>query len=292
MSAGLVLITVIVILYGVFMNKTYSTALLAAVFLSVGFSGSDAYGQSGKLYINPMPLAGTDVPEPMQDELMPPIDVTAQKVSDERALLNSIVVPEPDSDYFDAPTEVSEPVEAPDAADLMPPVTSADESADEYEQWAAEQRGKYGSAQNNARMQAEPADDLTPVSAEAPRSAPTAINRLSTSPELTAKVNEITQDDYGQAQPLAAQMDWNALEGSSIRQVLQTWSSSADVRLMWLHENDFAVLNPFIMRSTYERAVQKMLDQYQDNHVRPVATLHIDPETGTKTLVVRVVEGQ
>lgn len=291
------------------MNKTHSSALLAAVFLSIGFSPADGYAQSGKLHINPTPLDIETVREPAQDDLMMPIDVTEQKISEERALLDSIVVPEPESDYFaTVPTEVSEPVEQPDAAGLVPHA----DNVDEYERWAAEERAKYSKSMN---AKAEPSvdvsdDDMMPVTAVEPRKEPQALtaqeqeqrlqrpaeynpeDRLSSSPELVAQVNEISSEDYGQAQPLAAQMDWNALEGNSIRHVLQGWSSSADVRLVWRSESDFAVVHPFIMRSTYERAVQKLLDQYQDSQVRPVATLHINPDTNVKTLIVRKVEGQ
>lgn len=254
------------------MNTKYSLPLLFSVCLSFGFSGQPAVAQQGKIVINPTPLANSPIAEPSQDDLLAPIDVTEQKLRQERALLNSVVVPEPGSDYFSkdsgkATETLPEPVEmeedivsAPTDEPLSPPLNDVQE----YERWAAEQKQKY-----SKREEAVPSE-ITPMEVDAvPPPMPV---------EARAPVG-------------VQQLNWNALEGNSIRQVLQGWSAIANVELIWQSENDFAVLNPFIMSATYERAVQKLLDQYQDNQVRPVATLHIDPETNVKTLVVRVVEG-
>ncbi|MCB9981367.1 MAG: TcpQ domain-containing protein [Rhodospirillales bacterium] len=86
-------------------------------------------------------------------------------------------------------------------------------------------------------------------------------------------------------------VQWRALEGQNIRQTLEQWSQAADVALIWDNVNAFAVLEPFEIRGDYEQAVQMLLDQYMRSDVRPVATLHLDPENQQKTLVVRIVEG-
>ena len=80
---------------------------------------------------------------------------------------------------------------------------------------------------------------------------------------------------------------WTALQGANISQVLGIWSRQADVELIWDTPNAFAVLESLEIGGTYEEAVQGLLDQYKDNQVRPVATLHVEPESGRKTLIVQ-----
>ena len=84
---------------------------------------------------------------------------------------------------------------------------------------------------------------------------------------------------------------WRALEGANIRQVLEEWTQDAGVELIWDNQNAFAVLDSFEMQAPFEKAVQILLDQYQESQVRPVATLHVDPQTREKTLIVRVLDG-
>ena len=85
--------------------------------------------------------------------------------------------------------------------------------------------------------------------------------------------------------------NWKALEGENIEQVLVKWASDAGVVLLWEDSSSFAVLAPLEVRGNFEQAVQQLLDQYQNNQVRPLATLHIDPDTHEKTMVVRVQDG-
>ena len=84
---------------------------------------------------------------------------------------------------------------------------------------------------------------------------------------------------------------WNALEGANIERVLTEWSNMEGVELIWNNENKFAVLESFDMETSYEQAVQSLLDQYKEDQVRPVARLHVSPESGQKTLVVEVLSG-
>ncbi|MCB9983199.1 MAG: TcpQ domain-containing protein [Rhodospirillales bacterium] len=88
-----------------------------------------------------------------------------------------------------------------------------------------------------------------------------------------------------------AGLHWRAMEGQNIRQTLEQWSQDEDAEFLWENQHAFAVLEPFEIRGSYEQAVQKLLNQYQSSDVRPVATLHVNPQNQRKTLVVRVVEG-
>ncbi len=84
---------------------------------------------------------------------------------------------------------------------------------------------------------------------------------------------------------------WKALEGANIRQVLEAWSREEGTALIWDSEDAFAVLQSFEARGPFHSAVKNLLDQYQGSEVRPVAVLHVDPESSEKTLVVRVLSG-
>lgn len=93
--------------------------------------------------------------------------------------------------------------------------------------------------------------------------------------------------------PSAASGDdvWKALEGANIRQVLEKWANEAGVVVLWEDNNAFAVLESFEQSGSFEGAVQRLLDQYKNDQVRPLATLHVDPNTQEKTMVVRVQDG-
>ena len=84
------------------------------------------------------------------------------------------------------------------------------------------------------------------------------------------------------------QKSWQANEGDSIRSVLQGWAASENIELVWDSMNEFAVLGTFTMDSSFEAAVQGLLDQYLEGEVRPVARLHYDPSSQDKILIVQV----
>ena len=92
-------------------------------------------------------------------------------------------------------------------------------------------------------------------------------------------------------QSQSSSVPFRALEGSNIYQVLDAWAKDENVELLWDSDNSFAVLETFETEAPFEAAVRDLLDQYRDNHVRPVATLHVDPTSQQKTLVVRVLNG-
>ncbi len=98
----------------------------------------------------------------------------------------------------------------------------------------------------------------------------------------------MVQASVGHAEFYAPMQDWAAKEGQSIRSVLQDWSYRANVDLVWDSRNEFAVLDGFTQKSAYEHAVKALLDQYENDQVRPVAQLHIDPATQERVLVVQV----
>ncbi len=121
---------------------------------------------------------------------------------------------------------------------------------------------------------------------------------ISAAPVPTQEVASIAQPEeitWASARPeaaaamKAATMDgaWNADEGASVRDVLSSWSSRAGVRLIWENSRQFEVREPVDQGGAYEAAVQALLDQYADDGVRPLATLHLDPQSGERALVIR-----
>lgn len=81
---------------------------------------------------------------------------------------------------------------------------------------------------------------------------------------------------------------WEASEGMSVRQVLSQWCAQSGVRLIWDNPSDFSVKDDVSVDGAYEAAVQALLDQYQDDNARPLATLHLDPNSGERALVINV----
>lgn len=80
---------------------------------------------------------------------------------------------------------------------------------------------------------------------------------------------------------------WSAPVGSSLQQVLTTWSKQAGVELEWQANQGFAVRLPVSLNGSYEQALEEILNQYSDEKVRPNAQLNNDPVTGRRTLFVQ-----
>ena len=80
---------------------------------------------------------------------------------------------------------------------------------------------------------------------------------------------------------------WNAPAGSSLQQVLAIWSRQAGVELIWESNEGFAVKAPVSMNGSYEDALQKLLNQYVSDSVRPAAQLNNDPISGRRVLLVQ-----
>lgn len=91
-----------------------------------------------------------------------------------------------------------------------------------------------------------------------------------------------------QAKIPAMHEEWVAAPGSNIQSILDQWSSKAGVAIVWQSYMSVPVKAPVRLSGTYEQAVQSLLDQYLDDPRRPVGQLNVDPDTGTKTLLMDV----
>lgn len=89
---------------------------------------------------------------------------------------------------------------------------------------------------------------------------------------------------------------WRALKGSNLREVLALWSTDNDVELIWNAEEQYRVKESVNLKSSYEEAVQSLLEQYDTglfsaNVHRPVGQLYVDSAQGRKVLVIRSQAG-
>lgn len=85
----------------------------------------------------------------------------------------------------------------------------------------------------------------------------------------------------------ASASGYSARPGADLRTVLNGWASQAGVQLVWkTSEGMPAVKNAVPQSSSFESAVQSLLDQYADDMRRPVADLNIDPKTQKRTLLM------
>ena len=90
---------------------------------------------------------------------------------------------------------------------------------------------------------------------------------------------------------IAATYQWRAVAGANAKQVLDFWSRDAGVEVIWNAQDNYGVIETVDMEGTFEEAVATLLGQYKRNYIRPVGSLHVDPTSGDKTLVVITYEG-
>ncbi|MCF8495304.1 MAG: TcpQ domain-containing protein [Alphaproteobacteria bacterium] len=84
---------------------------------------------------------------------------------------------------------------------------------------------------------------------------------------------------------------WTVQRGGDIQAALRGWSDAAGVELVWHPEEAFAVREPLRLQTSYEEAVQSLLDQYAGTGTRPVGSLYIDPQSGKRTLIIQTAKG-
>jgi hypothetical protein len=83
-----------------------------------------------------------------------------------------------------------------------------------------------------------------------------------------------------------AERHWRAMKGNNLREILDTWTQSENMRLIWKSPDDFAVNDSVVVKGGVDDAVGEVLAQYQNARTRPVGHVYRDPATGQKVLVV------
>jgi len=84
---------------------------------------------------------------------------------------------------------------------------------------------------------------------------------------------------------------WSALQGTSLRDVLEHWGADANVQVVWLTDQNFPLPETIKQKGKFEEAVMAALGQYQGQGVRPIAQLNKDPDTGKKVLIIKRLRG-
>jgi hypothetical protein len=84
---------------------------------------------------------------------------------------------------------------------------------------------------------------------------------------------------------------FHAQQGAGLQDILRLWSQQAGVELVWRASKDFSTPAPVNVGDSFEQAVQALLEQYESEHERPVGSLHINPKTGHRILMIEVVRG-
>lgn len=79
---------------------------------------------------------------------------------------------------------------------------------------------------------------------------------------------------------------WVALQGMDLRSVIEGWAASEGVRVVWLSQQRYNLKDDLKVRNGFTNAIEKALNQFSDQDIRPLAQLNTDPNTGEKVLFV------
>lgn len=73
---------------------------------------------------------------------------------------------------------------------------------------------------------------------------------------------------------------------NDLRPFLERISGQQGVKVMWNAQRDFTMKQPVNMNGPFEETLRAALEQFDNDPVRPVGQLNINPETGEKILVI------
>lgn len=79
---------------------------------------------------------------------------------------------------------------------------------------------------------------------------------------------------------------WQADQGASLRDVLERWSSTAGVALLWNSKYDYVLPTEIHMHGTFPDAITEILMHYNNFDPRPYGQLHPNLPSGPSVLVV------
>ncbi len=71
-----------------------------------------------------------------------------------------------------------------------------------------------------------------------------------------------------------------------LRPFLETISHQEGVKVMWNAQRDFTLKQPVNMNAPFEETLRAALEQFDNDPVRPVGQLNINPESGERVLVI------
>lgn len=85
---------------------------------------------------------------------------------------------------------------------------------------------------------------------------------------------------------------WQALQGTNLRSVIQRWSARENIDFIWQADEIFIIKNSLRDARNFNEAVAALIAQFDNQKVRPVATLNIDPETNRKSVIITSVNAE
>jgi|GEM_PF-915242 hypothetical protein len=116
------------------------------------------------------------------------------------------------------------------------------------------------------------------------------VARYSEPVSLTQPPGQISASDTGAMNPYAMSY-WQAEKGDSLRNVLQSWSDDAGVRLYWVPSADYKLPDAIRLQGSYTDAVTQILGAYNDAPARPVGRLHPNLPMGPSVLIIEPSNG-
>lgn len=132
-------------------------------------------------------------------------------------------------------------------------------------------------------VEGEDLSDFVPTMPDAPISS--VVHQVTSSAPPAPPVSEVAAPP---SPPVAVgpTQRWRALQGASMREVIQAWSDDAGFSLIWRAPQDYVVRSSINMTSDYGRAIHILLDQYMAQPGRPTGQIYQDSVTGRKSLVI------
>lgn len=133
-----------------------------------------------------------------------------------------------------------------------------------------------------------------PVTASAIKSAPKSdwrpsrdrVASLRKAPGTNTYQMDPIPDPKGAPKTVKSSGAWHALQGTSLRSVLEQWGKESGVMIVWNTDQTFPLQANVKHQGKFEEAVQIVLTQFVGQGVRPAAQLNQDPDTGERALII------
>jgi len=109
-------------------------------------------------------------------------------------------------------------------------------------------------------------------------------------PLIAAKTTENNPDEKDSIVPETTAGQWTALSGTSLRTVLESWSSLEGVDLFWSSDYDYPLVGDVNVSGTYEEAVEILLSGFSDAKPKPVGRLHPNLPHGPAVLLIETLQ--
>ncbi|MGZ9108289.1 MAG: TcpQ domain-containing protein [Micavibrio sp.] len=143
---------------------------------------------------------------------------------------------------------------------------------------------------NTAVVLGDPSPETLPPSLPVEPSAPVMAAEMHDAPatapmSLTTPPDEVVVQDVTAVDPYVMNF-WQAEQGDSLRNVLQTWADEAGVQLFWVPASDYQLVDSVRLDGSFTEAVTQVLSAYGEDGPRPVGRLHPNLPSGPAVLII------